>query len=557
MKKILWPIIILCIGVVTIFPLFHSEYFPMHDNTQVSRVSQMALSLSEGAFPVRWVNDLGYGYGYPIFNFYAPFAYYVGAFFVLFGINSLMATKIMFGIGMISAGLSMYFLSKSFFGKNAAILSSLLYLFFPYHASLLYVRGAIGELFAYGFLPLPFLGLWQLYKTGKFRYVILFALGYGGIIISHNLSALMITPFIVLACVLLSAILYKKKQIRVILMIFSGLVLSILLSSWYVVPAIFEMKFTNISSILGGGSNPLDHFVCLKQFWSGPWGFAGSTKGCMDGMSFVIGKVHVLVLVIGLLTFAYSHRLKDKEKKGLLFFSFFLILLSGFLMTDMSSFIWKEISFLHYIQFPWRYLSFIALGVAVIGGSIVFFLERYHKRSAFFFIFLFVFLTVFYNKHYFMPQYFWSNDKAVSYFSDTKWTVSKISDEYLPRDFIKPKNRDEIPKELVKNQQILKNFEIIANSVYKKEFIIDLDRQTIIQINTAYFPGWQLSIDDRRDVKGFQKNGIFVLPLSEGVHHIELNFKQTPLERYSNYLSLLGIIIVLAGILHSRKEKYL
>src|SRR6185437_15713642 len=105
--------------------------------------------LQDGMFPVRWVNDLGYGYGYPLFNYYAPLAYYVGGAFVLLGFSSLIATKIMMGIGMVLAGLGMYYLGKFFWGTYGGIIAGVFYTFATYHAVELFVRGDVGELWAY------------------------------------------------------------------------------------------------------------------------------------------------------------------------------------------------------------------------------------------------------------------------------------------------------------------------------------------------------------------------------------------------------------------------
>ena len=159
MKKVFLPILaILILSIFTLIPLFHNGFFSVHDNTQVPRVFEMFSSLRDGVFPVRWVQDLGYGYGYPIFNFYSPLPYYIGG-FLSFIFTSLVATKIMFGIGIIVSGISMYLLVNAFYGKKAGVLSSAIYLYFPYHAVNLYVRGAVGEFYAYAFLPLVFLGL--------------------------------------------------------------------------------------------------------------------------------------------------------------------------------------------------------------------------------------------------------------------------------------------------------------------------------------------------------------------------------------------------------------
>ena len=134
-------------------PLFNSGFFPIHDDTQVVRVSQMALALREGQFPVRWVKDLGYGYGYPIFNFYAPLAYYLGAFFNLSGFSALVATKVMIGLGSVLGGILMYFLASKFWGKLGGVIAALFYLYLPYKAVNIYVRGAVAELWALAFLP--------------------------------------------------------------------------------------------------------------------------------------------------------------------------------------------------------------------------------------------------------------------------------------------------------------------------------------------------------------------------------------------------------------------
>ena len=94
-KKLFPLIIILTLSFFAVKPLLLPGFFPMHDDTQVARVFEMGKVLQNGIFPVRFVPDLGYGYGYPIFNFYAPLAYYIGASFIFLGFDALLATKIM------------------------------------------------------------------------------------------------------------------------------------------------------------------------------------------------------------------------------------------------------------------------------------------------------------------------------------------------------------------------------------------------------------------------------------------------------------------------------
>src|SRR5215510_3413587 len=117
LKRNLPLLIVILLSFWAIKPLLTTGFFPIHDDTQVARVFEMNKSLTDGMFPVRWVSDLGYGYGYPIFNFYAPFAYYIGSFFMSFGLNSLFATKLMMVVGIILSGIFMYTFAKEFWGK--------------------------------------------------------------------------------------------------------------------------------------------------------------------------------------------------------------------------------------------------------------------------------------------------------------------------------------------------------------------------------------------------------------------------------------------------------
>src|SRR6266700_6248970 len=122
-KKFIPLIILLLLSYGAIASFFHPGFFPIHDDTQVQRVFEMKKSLADGMFPVRWVADLGYGYGYPIFNFYAPFAYYVGGLINLVGFNALIATKIAMACAIVLAGISMYFFAREFWGEAGGLIS--------------------------------------------------------------------------------------------------------------------------------------------------------------------------------------------------------------------------------------------------------------------------------------------------------------------------------------------------------------------------------------------------------------------------------------------------
>src|SRR3989344_6475331 len=101
MKKYLGLLFILILSFWAIQPLFHSGFFPMHDDEQIARLYQLHLTLSSGQFPPRWIPDLGFGFGYPFYNFYPPLVYYLGEIFYILGLSLLASTKIVMAMGFI------------------------------------------------------------------------------------------------------------------------------------------------------------------------------------------------------------------------------------------------------------------------------------------------------------------------------------------------------------------------------------------------------------------------------------------------------------------------
>src|SRR5258706_6555550 len=188
MKKLFGFVIVLVLSCFIIRPLLTSGYFPMHDDTQVARVVVMGRALRQGQFPVRWVSDLGYGYGYPIFNFYGPLPYYIGGFFYALGLSGLVATKVMMALGLVGAGITMFFVLAEILGVSGGVLGSVLYMFAPYHAVQAYVRGSVGEYYTLIFIPLIFWGFWKICTEKHTTLgILLGSIGIGGLIISHTI----------------------------------------------------------------------------------------------------------------------------------------------------------------------------------------------------------------------------------------------------------------------------------------------------------------------------------------------------------------------------------
>lgn len=544
-------------------PLLINGFFPIHDDTQVARVYEMTKALKDGMFPVRWSQDLGYGFGYPIFNFYDPLPYYVAGFISLLGFDALSSTKLMVIFAIILSGFSMYLLSKEFFGKKGALFSSLLYILAPFHAVEVYVRGDFAENFAYAFIPLLFYGLFKIYKNYKWKYIVITSLSYAGIILSHNLTAMVVSFFVLL---FLGFILFRQRKNRIknSIRLLMGLFIGVLLSAFYFLPAIFEMKFTDVLSQIGGGANFRDHFVCIPQLWTSQWGYGGSVKGCVDGISYMIGKYHILLAVglfllslLFLISNKYSKKFdKESEKLYFVIFLFLGFLLSVFFMLEVSKPIWELFKPMEFFQYPWRFLIMASFFSSLIAGSLFWFLEKFIKNKninylLFFLVFVFI---IFVSLKFFVPQSI-LNKTSVDYTSNysLNWQASKISDEYLPKGFSVPENEYQIPD--ISNLETKElRIKILERKTQYTKLDLDVFQKGDYILPLAYFPAWKAKIDGKlvNISKNHRGSSINFL---KGKYILELSFVQTPIEKLANFISIAGIVVLFAGIMRL-KPKY-
>lgn len=552
-KETLLFIFIFAIGLFAVLPFFRSGFFTFHDSTQVERAYEMGKALKDGEFPVRWVADLGYGYGYPLFNFYAPLPYYAGGVLNSVGFDSLLSTKAAMVFIILLSGISMYFLAREFFGQDGAVVSGVLYLFAPYHALNIYVRGAFSEYFAYALIPFVFLFLYRIYKNPKFMNIAFFSVAFASVAISHNLTAMMISPFVLLFGLIL--IIKTKKENRKFIL--GAFVLGLMLSAFYFLPALLEQRFTNIQGLLTGGTDYRNNFVCLNQLWDSPWGFGGSIPGCIDGLSFRLGKLHILLSGLAIILFLYGF-IKKKISTEILIVTSISIMLLGisiFLTLSFSKPIWDAIKPMAFFQFPWRFLALATFSSSLLGGTFVYFLKGVFPKSKenifTFFSIAICLLTVFFYSKLFIPQKYLNVDS--SYFengSHLRWDISKLSDEYMPSDFIKPSENVLSEPSLFVPGGEFKTLETKTNLI---EYQVKVPVDTWIRAKIAYFPSWKVSIDGKESSYLDSKRGItFKIP--KGEHFVSLSLGETPIERFSDFVSISGIIIILIGIIPWKKK---
>lgn len=542
MKRILPFIFLLALCYFAVKPLLSTGYFPMHDDTQVSRVIEMGKALKDGQFPVRWVSDLGYGYGYPIFNFYGPLPYYVGGALYAIGMPALEATKIMFAMGITFPALCMFLVMSAAAGWEAGLLSSVLYLFSPYHAVQVYVRGAVGEYWELLFWPLIYFSFsrWETHKKNGIPFV-LGALGIGGAVLAHTLFGYVTVLSVGIWYVLYWLVRLLQRRFDVHAFAWQGacIFLGLGLSAFFWIPAAAEMSFTSVSGQVSATANYLDHFVCFSQLWTSVWGYGGSAAGCLDGQSYMLGKIHILLASASVLAWVFFRR---KDNKTALLAGFVFSAIGIFFATPLSSVLWKYIPGFPYLQYPWRFLSVAGFGLALLGGLLPRVVPNGIMRVGG--AVCFSVLVVSMSAKWFVPQYLY--EKSSSAFEDVldlQWRASKISDEYLPPAIIRPTEATNVVFDTIYSGDAFVVSAVEQSSILER-LVVTATSSAVVKLRKAYFPGWRYYVNDQ-EVKPVVQNGLPSVEIFKGNSEIVAVLTDTPVRMWSNIVSFISVTMVI------------
>ncbi len=76
----------------------------------------------------------------------------------------------------------------------------------------------------------------------------------------------------------------------------------------------------------------------------------------------------------------------------------------------------------------------------------------------------------------------------------------------------------------------------------------------LLQVNTLYFPGWQVLVDNEERRIDFD-NGLINFQIPEGKHRIEVQFRETPIRTLANRVSFLSLLFLLGTAIFLREKR--
>lgn len=555
MNRFKWLLLILVavfVSLPVLWPLFRPAFFPMHDYTHVTRLVEMHRALEDGHFPVRWSRNLGYGYGLPQFNFYAPLPYYIAEVFFVLGATPISAIKLLMVFTVLLGFVGMFMAARGIWNWQVGLVAATAFTYAPYRAVQWYVRGALGEFLAVSMITVFLACLVQWYRTNSSRWLVGASLPLGAIVLSHNLTALMSFPFLFLLAIIL-VIANKKQMGKQLLSVIVMFALAVGISSFYALPAFLEKGATRVDELTTGFSDFRQHFLYLRQFWDSEWGYGGSIFGLDDDMSFEIGKLQIVLGFMAGLGLVLQWRQRGKLEKKWLGFAGFVVLASMLLATFKTQWLWEQLSLMAYIQFPWRFLGLITVFAALMAGAALSVFSQQRWRV----MVLMVMGLVLMNNQYFQPKEYLDDNQSF-YYTDPERIQTQMSD-IIP-DFIPPVDVD-LPLDPPEERFSLDNPDAGHLDVHldrTHEFILDLEinHPVELEIHIFDFPGWQIYLEGE-PIEYLTDSSIPTMrvPLEKSEGWIKLSGKleETPIRVMGNALSLVSILIVIYVLIPTKQ----
>lgn len=342
-----------------------------HDgNYHLYRFATSISAFDDGQKFLQLDTDQLQGFGQAPNLFYGPMLSWLVL--VVFKITSNLQISLMFLmlVATIATTFGAYYASKKIFkSEKAGFFTALFFTLEPFHVGELLTRGSFSEYLAFAFIPFIILAIYQIIFESKtdFKRIFMLAFSAFGIIMNHNLTAILIAAMAALFVVFNIRKVFSKPKILFSL-ILAG-ILTVGFSAIFILPFlevrevgiynIFNPDFQKWFYVNGSQVTPADAWLPTNMFRP-PAGHAS----VVFGLSPVL-----LVLTIGFLVFR-----KDIKNENYRRFSMMSIVISAIFVlfsTRIFAFIPAVQNFHSMLQFSQRMLIIQSVLLPFVAGYFI------------------------------------------------------------------------------------------------------------------------------------------------------------------------------------------
>ena len=496
----------------------------------------------QGIVYPRWAAMAHFGFGEPRFVFYPPASWAIGA-----ALSAIFpwtfAVDIYIWMVLVAAGISMYMLVRQWLPRRHAIIAAAFYAVNPYHLVIVYWRSAFAELLASCVLPLLLLFLLRA-AEGRRRVILPLALLLAGAWLINAPAAVMIHYSFALLVVVLA---WQRRSPQLLLVGAASVALGACLAAFYLMPAIYEQRWVNITEAVSIGYRPQDNFL-----------FIHTTDAEHDAFNHLISWLALAEIGV-LLIAAWAARSLRKSNGELWNTLAAWAVACMVLLLPISAAFWKFAPKLRFMQFPWRWLLCLSMILSVV---ITFGLRRWPARA----LVCAGALLLVVVSGYRIQRPWWEDaddlqelrDKMQdNIVQDPANTVAGYegTDEYTPTGADSSaidKGARRVTVEGLEHARI----HVVQWDAESKEFTAEMSAPARLALHLFNYPAWKVEVNGRVVQAGTREStGQLMVPVEAGPNRVKITFVRTWDRVVGGWISLVTALLGMLWVAVARARR--
>ena len=557
------PLLLSVFSGLALFALTAAWPAETHDGiTHTKRIESLTGALRAGVIFPRWFPDHMLGYGTPVLNYYSPGFYYPPALLHFAGLDLILSIRIALSLGFGISAWWMFRLSRLFVTVWPAMVSVICFQFFPYRIYDFFVRGAFPEFSAFFWLPpIAFYTLQTAsldWKTREWPSISLkltiIGLAWAGLIVTHNLTALM--GVLLLGATLLVFMVYQHREhssfIRITVSSIVPVAIGIVLTAWYVLPALLELGWVLNGNRLFSGIG-MGHFLKWSELIEFQVSYSYSFPNSRP-------RLPVYVIPIALAALAIVLTTKSLKLRNFTLMTTALTLGLVWAMTDTSRWLWTRSElFFDQVQFPWRWQIFAALGVALLLAASIESLRRKGRSWAKGVPLLSLFVAIYLFAYASFGLNYTTSEEApnVAHWSDSfgamilNSSMNIWAQHLLPiwsaTPMVDAVNAGRKPWEGLTVPDPISSIAVTPTrtGLLQQQYMVTTDQTFRLLFHQFYFPPWRVSVDGIQvDVQPATGLGLASVTVPPGAHSVDIAWGTTAAVWMGRLVTAAGWLVV-------------
>ncbi len=558
-RRALPQLTVVLFGVVSASPLMKAYMTCSDDGVfHIHKALGLETLIKLGHWFPRWTPHMAHGFGYPLYNFYAPLSSYV-----LAGIHNLgpiypLALHIALGMCIALSGLAVFYLVRDYWGPWSGLVAAVVYQTSPYVAFNVLFRGALAETMAISLMPICLWAMDRTLRRTSTKWAAITSFCFGALIYTHSATALLVAPLLLIQVSFFS---YRKRNGKAFALGATTLLFAVSLSANFWLPALAERNLVKMEQLL---VPPVfsyhTNFLSLRELLAFPSATIQTfvNPSPPKALGLFAASIAVLGAAIILIKRLSSVPVENYYKPGATIMFVAGMILYGSLTLSISRPVWDFLPLLKFVQFPWRALGVTTLCASVLaGGTIVFFRKT---SAAVFGSVAIASLSLFAHLSWWYPRYCMQFTETtlgsvIDYEYDTatigtsaKGEFTPTTTHYFPVDdsLAKAIKNDQLPVRLIgtPDNAIV---EILQSDPLDYITKVSSSQSFTATYQMIYYLGWKVSIDGvSTKLSIADGTGLMQFVVPSGQHEIRVYFGSTPVRDLGAALSVVTLCVLAA-----------